>query len=110
MIKKLSDKELIEIIDNATKRFTGNVTELESAIGLFLVARKVGWKGLFLVHTKKTIRRYEEILGISIREYVLEEGELARKSQALKLLKGVTNFWKAVQGEISGVRSKELIK
>ncbi len=110
MIKKLSDKELIELIDTATKKFTGNVTELESAIGLFLVARKVGWKALFLVHTKKTIRRYEAILGISIRDYVLEEGELARKSRALNLLKGVTNFWKAVQGEIPGIRNKEFTR
>ncbi len=109
-MKKLTDKELLEIINNAIKNFSGDVTELESAIGMFLVAQKVGWKALFLVHAKKTIKRYEEILDIAIRDCAPEEGELARKSVALKLLKGVTNFWKAVQGEIAGVRSKLLTR
>lgn len=108
-MKKIpTDKELIEIMGNAIKGFKGDATELEAAIGLLFVSRKVGWKPMYLIHTKKTIKKYEKILGISIRDFSPEEGELAHKSVGYKLAQGVSNFWKAVQGDISGIRSKIL--
>lgn len=107
-MKKLTEKELVEIVDAALKKFKGDSSELETAIGMLFLARKCGWKVAYLVHNKRTIKKYEGILGISIREHFPEEGELAHRSLAFKLLKGVTNFWKAVQGDIPGIRSKIL--
>lgn len=40
----------------------------------------VGWKVLVLVHIKRTIRKYEEILGIDVRELFAEEGPSAMRS------------------------------
>ncbi|MDB5811257.1 MAG: hypothetical protein JWN94_3379 [Betaproteobacteria bacterium] len=64
------------------------------------MGRLVGWKILVLIHNKRTLRKYEEILSIKVREAFLPEGPLAHKSVALAFVKKVGNFWKGVSGEI----------
>ena len=108
MDNKFTNDELIKIIDDATCKFKGNLNHLESAIGMLMVGRKVGWKPLLLIHDKKTIRRNEEILGIDIRTDLPEVGERADKSLAWELVQGVSSFWKAVRGEITKIRTPEI--
>lgn len=102
----MSDKQLVEIIDKAIKDFHGNAERLSNAIGYLMIGRQVGWRVLYLMHDRKTIKEYEKILGIEdSKTFFPETGPLAKKSMAYRALQGVTNFWKAVKGEISGVRS-----
>ena len=88
-------KRIIEI----TKDFQGQFDELESALGMYVMGPLVGWKVLVLIHNKRTIKKYEEILGIKVREAFPAEGPLAHKSIGLELAKKIGNFWKAVSGE-----------
>lgn len=88
-------------------RFEGDFDELESAVGMYMVGKLVGWKVLLLIHNKRTIRKYEEILGISVREEFDEEGTFADKSVALNLVKKLGSFWKAVSGELKDDELKE---
>ena len=73
--------------------------ELESALGMYMIGFHFGWKVLYVIHSKRTIRKYEEILGISIREVFDEFGPDADRTNAFKLIQGVSNFWKLVSGE-----------
>lgn len=94
--KTLSDK-----LDDAIDRYAGGtVDELEQALGFYIFGRHVGWKVLVLVHNKRTIRKYEEILGISIREEFPETAAASDRSIGFRIAKNVSNFWKAVSGEI----------
>jgi len=92
--------ELYEIERNAFCKFTGVFDELEAAIGLLHIGDQVGWKPLVLIHNKRTIRKYEEILGINIREFFPEEGPSADRSIGYTIAKKIGNFWKAVSGEL----------
>jgi hypothetical protein len=92
-------KELINIQENALAGFVGQLDELESALGMLLMGHHFGWKVLYLIHSKRTIRKYEDILGIKIREIFPEEGPSSYRSPALALAKKATNFWKVVSGE-----------
>lgn len=103
-------KEYIQVIDKAFKEFTGDFGQLEAAIGVLMTGRHLGWKPLLLIHDKKTLRRYEEILGVSFREIFPEIGPLAHKSMAWRLCQKVSNFWKAVSGDIPGIRSSQAAK
>ncbi len=105
----MKDQDLIKLIDKACKDFSGISTELETAIGAFMLGRLIGWKPLLLIHDKKTLRKYENILGIQFREALPEEGKLAKKSLAWNLSQDVSNFWKAVSGHIPGIRSNKII-
>ena len=97
-----------EMIDRAIKEFRGQVPTLESAIGAYLVGKQLGWRPLVLIHEKQTLRKYEKILGISFRDELPEVGKMADKSVAWTAVQKVSNFWKAVKGEISGIRTPEL--
>ena len=101
----MTDEEFISVIDNAFKSFNGDSSELESAIGTLAISRHLGWKPVFLIHQRVTIKKYETILGISFREVVPEIGPAASRSVSWKLAEKLSNFWKAVRGEIPGIKS-----
>lgn len=96
-------------MDEAIVRFDGNLDELEAAVGMFMLGRHFGWKVLYILHSKKTIRKYEEILGITVRDEFPAEGPDADRSVGFNALKKVTNFWKAVSGE-TPIAGKKLVK
>ena len=47
--------------------FDGQVDEVEQALGFYLFSRHIGWRAMVVMHNKRTIRKYQEILGIMIR-------------------------------------------
>lgn len=104
-MEKLSNNQLVELLDNVFIDFKGDITQLESAIGMLMVARHMGWKVALLIHDRQTVKKYESMLGISLRDYVPEVGNYAHKSVAWLAVLKVTSFWKAVKGEIEGIKS-----
>ena len=91
---------LQKIVEDASRKYNGQFDELENALGMLMLGRLVGWKLLVLIHNKRSIRKYEEILGgIDIREMFPEEGPLIDKSPAYAVIKKLGNFWKAVSGD-----------
>ena len=98
---------LVARLDDITANFEGNFDHLEAALGMYMMGRLLGWKVLLLIHNKRTIRKYEEILGIDVREEFEEEGPFADKSVALNMVKKLGSFWKAVSGELKDDELKE---
>lgn len=93
-------EELNKVEREAFARFTGQFDELEAALGLLHLGDHVGWKPLVLIHNKRTVRKYEEILGIQVREFFPPEGPSAERSLGYSIAKKIGNFWKAVSGEL----------
>ena len=100
--------QLASIVNDAINRFSGNADELEKAIGMLMLGDYVGWKVLVLIHNKRTIRKYEEILGISIRDIFVEEGPIALRSLGYSVARDLGNFWKAVSGDVPIEDRREL--
>jgi len=103
----LSDKELNDHIAKSTRKFKGNVHELEKAIGCYFVGREMGWKVMLLIHDRKSITKYEGLLGLDFRRELPEVGAYADRSLAWKLVQKVSSFWKAVKGEIPNVKTPQ---
>ena len=103
----ISDKDFNTIVKYAVDNFKGELPNLETAIGILAVGRRFGWKVMYLIHTRKTIARSEKILHIKIRDVLEETSDRTHKSYAWKALQKVSNFWKAVRGEIPGFRTSE---
>jgi len=101
------EAELIRIEREAIVNFEGYIDELEAALGVLRIGHHVGWKVLVLVHNKRTIRKYEQILGISVREFFPEEGPSAYRSLGYSFAKKIGNFWKAVSGDIKVEQRRE---
>ncbi|MDP3308976.1 hypothetical protein [Methylotenera sp.] len=96
------------IEDTAISNFIGMLDELESALGMLRIGHHFGWRTLYILHSKKTIRKYEEILNIKIRDIFPEEGPSADRSIGLALAKRASNFWKAVSGEYKIENRREI--
>ena len=98
-----------KLMDETIVRFEGNMDELESALGMYMIGRHFGWKVLYIIHSKRTIRKYEDILGITVREEFDAEGPDAERSNGFRAVNTVTNFWKAISGE-TPIPDKKLVQ
>jgi hypothetical protein len=85
-------KRMVDQADLAISKFSSGIDGLESAPGVYLLGRHLGWMVLYLVHSKKT-------LGITLRDELPEEGPAAAQSVADIAAQAFTNFWKIVSGE-----------
>jgi hypothetical protein len=92
--------ELYEIERKAFASYKGTFGEIEAAVGMLHLGFHMGWKPLVLIHNKRTIRKYEEILGINVREFFPPEGPSISRSIGYTIAKKIGNFWKAVSGEV----------
>ncbi len=104
---ELTEVQLVKLIDKSIMKFQGNSEELQNAIGALMLGRKTGWRVLFLIHSPKSIKKYETILGVGFRDIMPEEGPKAKDSIAWKIAQTVTNFWKLVKGELPDKRTPD---
>ncbi|MEX1198385.1 MAG: hypothetical protein WEB57_11070 [Pseudohongiellaceae bacterium] len=92
-------RKLDQIEQIAIAKYKGDASELESAIGMLRLGQQCGWRVMYLIHSKATIRKYEKILGISVKEVMPEEGPSAHRSIGYRISKKLGQFWKIVSGE-----------
>jgi hypothetical protein len=100
--------QLVSLANDALERFSGTADELEKALGMLMLGDYVGWRDLIIIHNKRTIRKYEEILGISVREFFPEEGPIALRSLGYSIAKELGTYWKVVSGDVSVEDRREL--
>lgn len=101
------EEQLRDIEAKAIQRFKGDLTQLESALGMLRMGHRVGWKVLYIIHTKQTIRNYEEILGMRIREIFDETGPGSERSIGFNVARRFSNFWKVAGGDIKIPRRRD---
>jgi hypothetical protein len=101
------EDQLREIEMRAVAKFQGDMTQLEAALGMLRMGHHFGWKVLYLVHTKQTIRNYEEILGVKVRDIFDETGPSSYRSFGLNLAQRFSNFWKVAGGTIKIPKRRE---
>jgi hypothetical protein len=93
-LKQLQDIEL-----KAIARFSGQLDELESALGFLRMGFQFGWKPMAIIHSKKTFRKYEQILDINARVIFPEDTPTSERSIGYALAVKLSKFWKVVSGE-----------
>jgi len=103
-------KRLNEIEQEAIAKYTGDLGELESALGLLRLGHQYGWRVMYLIHSKATVKKYEQILDIKVRDEFPEEGPSAMRNNGFRLVQNVTNFWKAASGEKDKLPGKRLVE
>lgn len=102
-------KKILEIQNQAIANFSGPLDTLIGAIGMLQLGHHVGWRVLLIIHNKRTIRKYEEILDIDIRDFFPEEGPSAHRNNGFKIYKKLGGFWKIVSGDTRVENKRELI-
>ena len=100
--------ELEKIEARAIVNFKGSFNDLESALGMLRLGHHFGWKVILPVHSKATVRKYEEILGIKIRELFEPDAGSSYRSKGFELSLAIGNFWKIVSGAIKLEKRREI--
>lgn len=111
-IAKLTEEQeaqLKQIETEAITNFQGDLTQLEAALGMLRLGHHLGWKVLYLIHSKKTIRTYEEILNRKIRDIFEETGPSSYRSIGFNLAQRYSNFWKVAGGDIKIPRRQDSV-
>jgi hypothetical protein len=92
-------KQLQEIELRTIAKFYGNLDELESALGFLRMGFHFGWKPMAIIHSKKTFKKYENILGIVAQELFPDETPTSMRSVGFSFAVKLSKFWKIVNGE-----------
>jgi hypothetical protein len=108
-LTEAQEQELREIEHHAVTNFEGDLTQLEAALGMLRLGHHYGWKVLYILHSKKTIRTYEGILGRRIRDIFDETGPSSYRSIGFNLAQRFSNFWKVAGGEVKIPRRKDSV-
>ena len=90
---------LTKLERDAIANFSGQLPELAAALGMLRMGDHMGWRVLLIIHNKRTIRKYENILGITVRELFPEEGPSAERSNGYHWAKKLGGYWKIVSGD-----------
>jgi hypothetical protein len=97
----MTDEELIVHLDKLAQEFTGDFTELSSAIGAFWLGRVYGWRVLRIVTSSRIYTRHQRILGLDFKKELPRETAYSRKSVGYKIVTLAGKFWDVVQGKDS---------
>ena len=100
--------QLMQIAQTAILSYSGDIDVLNSALGMLLTGHYYGWRFLYIVHSKRTVRKYEKVLNIKVNEYFEPIGQLSHRSAGLIEANKHSNFWKCVSGDIQ-IPNRKLI-
>lgn len=101
-------QELMPRIEQSFSEYSGDSSVLESAWGCLFLALTYGWRVVYLMHSQATIRKYEKIIGYTLREIAPETTALSEKSLAYRFVQAGTNFWRVVRGQEPGIKTTQL--
>lgn len=101
----MSEKKIDLTFNQVIKDYQGDLEVLEKAIGTYVIGLKFGWRVMLLVHDRRTLKKYSDIIGIDLLKELPEVGDYAEKSFAWRAAQKVKSYWKAVRGEEPGIKS-----
>ena len=98
----LSDRELLDMIEQVTKDFKGRGDELSESIGMMVLGNLVGWRVVRLVCSRQCWERSTLIFG-DPKKLLPERGRYAHKSLGLAILDKVGGYWKIISGAVAAM-------
>jgi hypothetical protein len=93
----LSDRELLDMIENAVKDYSGQADELAECIGMMVLGNLMGWRVVRLVCSRQCWERSTRIFG-DPKQLLPERGRYAHKSLGLTILDKIGGYWAIIRG------------
>lgn len=104
----MNKKILLKLVDLAVLKFSGNVDQLQAAIGMLFICHYYGWRMVYVAYNKRTINKCQEILCIKFKDSFDEMGSMSFVSEGLSNALEHSNFWKVVSGDIK-IKDRKLL-
>jgi len=100
-MKQMTDKQLLEHLDNVLKEYKGESPALFMAVGALFISRSYGWKPVRVILSHAVYLRSQKILKLDFKEIFPEETELSDKVIPYKIIKNMKEFWGIIRGNFS---------
>lgn len=88
-------------VEKAMAEYKGYAPALSDAVGALVLGQLYGWKAVYMIHSRSSIKRFEEILGLSLRDSMPERTELSSRILGVRLADELGRFWAVVKGDVS---------
>jgi hypothetical protein len=109
------DDDLRCHLADRVREFEGDFAYLEGALGALLVGQLVGWRVLYVVHSRPVVNRYQRDLGLDFKgdfngkPVMPERGVFAEKSKALLFADKIQDFWRVARRQVVVEGAKESV-
>jgi hypothetical protein len=99
----------LDLICQAWHDYEGDVTVFESAVGVLLVGRLLGYDALRVLHSWRTLRKYEGILGISFKDFPGRTAE-SQRLNGIRRADKFAQFWKALGAGVASEPQAKVLR
>ena len=99
--RKWIPEDDVVLICEAWEKFEGDLPPFESAVGALIFGRLAGFDALRVVHSWRTLRKYEDILGITFKDRLLDRTPDSRRVNGIRYADKFNQFWKAIAAGVS---------
>lgn len=98
----------LDLICEKWANYEGQMAVFESAIGALFIGRLCGYDALRIIHSSATLRKYEDILGISFAEEVPRSTPDSLRINGVRYAKKFDEFWQALGSGIASTPGAKL--
>jgi hypothetical protein len=96
-----TDQELLALIQErislkSTETGVHDFGTVEGAIGALFVGQHYGLRILRILHSSKTLRQYEQFLGVPFEVLIPQHGVFIDRSLAWRIVQGTRHYWDLV--------------
>jgi len=102
----MTNEELIKEIERVSTEFTGQIDDLQAAVGMVTIGRLYGWRVMRLTSSR---RHWMVACGLfgDLKELLPERGVLAHKSLGLKVVDKAGDYWDVIKGKTEAMPLQE---
>ena len=95
-----SNVRIKSIIIESFQNYHGSLPSYQSAVGCLFLCMMMGRRAMQVVHSPKTIAKYEKILGVKFKDldFIKDETENSYRSVGYTLARKAVDFWDFVRG------------
>lgn len=98
----LSDRELLDKVEDVVKNFKGQADHLSEAIGLIVLGHFMGWRVVRLISSRRCWETTTRIFG-DPKEFLPERGRYAYKSIGLSIVDRIGGYWDFIKGSCNAM-------
>jgi len=102
----MSDSQLLELVMGrlelpVDETGCNDLGMIEGAIGALFLGQRYGLRVLRILHSSRTLRQYEQFLGVSFDQLLPQHGPLIDRSVAWWIVGSTKRYWDLVARKIS---------
>lgn len=86
-------------VEQRLAAYRGDGEDISGAVGALVMGQLYGFRGVAMVLSRAKLRRYEELLGLKLRDHMPERTDLSRRILGVRISDEVGKFWAVVKGD-----------